>query len=118
FTTAPAGGPANFSFVALGDMGVGAQAAKTVAAITALNPDLVLHSGDISYAEGRQNEWVAWFGLVEPVAATRPWVTALGNHETYTGSSATDLTTAAGEDQRVPSPVEIAFYHERFGLPG
>lgn len=116
-TTAPAG-PANFSFVALGDMGVAPEAAASVKAIQELNPNLVIHGGDISYAEGRQNEWIEWFGMVEPLAATRPWVTALGNHETYTGSSVTDVTTFAGEDKRLPSPVEIAFYHERFGLPG
>jgi predicted MPP superfamily phosphohydrolase len=114
-TTAPEG-PANFTFVALGDMGIGATAQATETAVAALDPAFVLHSGDISYAEGRQNEWIDWFAMVEPVAARHPWITALGNHETYSGSSVTEVTMVA--DKRVVSPVEVAFYHERFGLPG
>lgn len=97
--------------VALGDHGINERSAATVAAIEELAPDLVLHMGDISYAEGRQNEWIDWFRMVEPVAATRPWVTALGNHETYTGASPWTLVAP-------PSPLEIAFYQQRFGLPG
>src|SRR5438876_1163570 len=83
-----------------------------------LRPSFVLHSGDISYAESRQNEWIDWFDMVEPVAAAHPWITALGNHETYSASSATDVTTAVDPDVRLVSPVELAFYHQRFGLPG
>lgn len=97
--------------VALGDMGVSERAAGTVRAVEELAPDLVLHMGDISYAEGRQNEWIDWFRLVEPVAAATPWMTALGNHETYTGASPWALAAP-------PSPLEIAFYKQRFGLPG
>lgn len=97
--------------VALGDMGVSERAAATVAAIEDLAPDLVLHMGDISYAEGRQQEWIEWFRMVEPVAAKTPWVTALGNHETYTGASPWTLLAP-------PSPLEIGFYTQRFGLPG
>lgn len=97
--------------VALGDHGVNDRSAATVAAIEELAPDLVLHMGDISYAEGRQNEWIDWFRMVEPVAARRPWVTALGNHETYTGASPWALVAP-------PSPMEIEFYKQRFGLPG
>ena len=97
--------------VALGDHGINERSAAAVAAIEELAPDLVLHMGDISYAEGRQNEWIDWFRMVEPVAANRPWVTALGNHETYTGASPWTLVAP-------PSPLEIAFYTQRFGLPG
>lgn len=97
--------------VALGDHGTNERSAATVAAIEELAPDLVLHMGDISYAEGRQNEWIDWFRMVEPVAATRPWVTALGNHETYTGAGPYALVGP-------PSPLEIGFYQQRFGLPG
>lgn len=108
---APAAEAAPFTLLALGDMGIGAEARKTVQRALDADPALVLHAGDVSYAEGDPVAWAEWFGLVEPAAATRPWVTALGNHETYTGSS---LMGIAG----VPSPAEVAFYKQRFGLPG
>lgn len=107
----PAEDPYPIRVVALGDMGVNARSAETVRVIEKLFPDVILHMGDISYAEGRQNEWIDWFRMVEPVAAEVPWMTALGNHETYTGASPWALS---GE----PSPLEIAFYKQRFGLPG
>jgi 3',5'-cyclic AMP phosphodiesterase CpdA len=48
--------------------------------------------------------------MTEPVASTLPWMTVLGNHETYSGSSFMGLSG-------VPSPVEIAYYQQRFAQP-
>lgn len=110
FTTPPAElADDEFTFIALGDMGTSARAATTAETIRSLAPAFVLHAGDIAYAEGDQREWSRWFTLVEPVAATIPWMPALGNHETY---------TAAAGFVGPPSPAEIAYYKQRFGLPG
>ncbi|HEV8361043.1 MAG TPA: purple acid phosphatase, partial [Candidatus Thermoplasmatota archaeon] len=100
--------PQGITIAALGDMGTTAQSRAALQAIQGLAPDLILHAGDISYAEGDPVAWKSWFDLVEPVAATRPWVVALGNHETYTAAVA-----SAG----AASP-EIALFRQRFGLPG
>ena len=43
--------------------------------------DMVLHIGDISYACGFLSEWDNFFNMIEPVATTIPWMTAIGNHE-------------------------------------
>ncbi len=94
-------------FVALGDMGTSPRAAATVDAIQDLQPDFVLHGGDIAYAEGDQAKWNDWFRLVEPVASELPWLTALGNHETYLVAAA----PPAGPN------TEVQHYLQRFALP-
>lgn len=45
--------------------------------------DLVLHAGDISYADGYQPGWDAFLAKVEPYAARIPYMTTAGNHETF-----------------------------------
>lgn len=112
FSTPPTNA-GSFSFAALGDMGTDDNAAVTMRALRTLDPTFVLHSGDISYAGGDPQVWAAWFALVEPLAATRPWVTALGNHEANVeGAGAPVVGTP------VLDPIELAFYQQRFGLPG
>eukprot|EP00928_Gymnodinium_smaydae_P088344 TRINITY_DN72448_c0_g1_i1.p1 TRINITY_DN72448_c0_g1~~TRINITY_DN72448_c0_g1_i1.p1 ORF type:complete len:631 (+),score=77.97 TRINITY_DN72448_c0_g1_i1:34-1926(+) len=43
--------------------------------------DFVLHIGDISYAVGYMSQWDNFFRQIYPVATTKPWMTAIGNHE-------------------------------------
>lgn len=102
-----------FTLVALGDMGVTEQAQKTVDTIEDLDPTLVLHAGDLSYATHDPQTWATWFEMIEPIAATRPWVTAIGNHEVTVGGLADE-----GADANAVDPGEAAFYFQRFGLPG
>jgi len=45
------------------------------------SPTIALHIGDISYAVGYGAEWDEFFHQIEPVAASYPWQTAIGNHE-------------------------------------
>lgn len=107
--------PDGIRIVALGDMGISEQARRATQAIQGLDPDLVLHAGDISYSQGNPAEWKEWFLMVEPVAAKVPWLPVLGNHETYTGpGQAATPWVVAGQ----ASPLEVAFFHQRFALPG
>lgn len=91
---------------ATGDMGVSDRARETVATIAEIAPELILHAGDISYAEGNQIEWHTWFEMVEEVAASTPWVTALGNHEVG--------PLGIGN---FPVSTEVDYYEQRFSLP-
>jgi len=43
--------------------------------------DLLVHSGDISYADGVEKNWDVWGRLAQPFANHIPWMTAVGNHE-------------------------------------
>ncbi|HVL33011.1 MAG TPA: metallophosphoesterase family protein, partial [Actinomycetota bacterium] len=79
FHTAPTDGA--WSFVAIADMGTSSQAVKTTQAIVAENPDLVVHAGDLSYANGNDPVWDTWLDVIEPYASRIPYMTAPGNHE-------------------------------------
>ncbi len=43
--------------------------------------DLVFHNGDLSYAVGYLSDWDRFFDMIEPVAASVPWMVSMGNHE-------------------------------------
>jgi len=43
--------------------------------------DMVIHAGDISYADGYQLHWDMFMRKIEPIAARVPYMTAPGNHE-------------------------------------
>ena len=45
--------------------------------------DVVLHVGDISYADGYQPDWDLFLQKVEPVAAKVPYMVSPGNHEAF-----------------------------------
>lgn len=94
----------------LGDMGTTREAGAAVDAFVSERPDLVLHAGDVSYAGGDPRIWKAWFDLVEPVAASAPWLPALGNHEG-------DVLGVATDDAAVPDPAEQAVFRQRFPQP-
>lgn len=101
---------ASLRVVAIGDMGVTREAGDAVDTIGALSPDLVVHVGDVSYAGGDPTTWKAWFDLVEPVAASAPWIPALGNHEG-------DVQGLSRDEASIIDPVEQAFFTQRFPLP-
>ncbi|KAG1677551.1 hypothetical protein FOA52_014449 [Chlamydomonas sp. UWO 241] len=91
-------------FLVLGDMGWGhkkkhpmapATAATLMSEHTARPVDLVLHVGDISYADGKPGAWDTFMDLIEPIAAEVPYMVAIGNHEyAYKGGSERDASGA------------------------
>eukprot|EP01026_Neomeris_dumetosa_P016246 TRINITY_DN1616_c0_g1_i3.p1 TRINITY_DN1616_c0_g1~~TRINITY_DN1616_c0_g1_i3.p1 ORF type:complete len:367 (-),score=35.26 TRINITY_DN1616_c0_g1_i3:342-1418(-) len=53
--------------------------------------NLILHAGDLSYANGDPNAWDSFMDLIEPVASHVPYMVAIGNHEfDYIGESDND----------------------------
>ncbi len=104
-----------FTFAALGDMGATENSALVANAIHAADPAFILLAGDISYADGDPTIWDRCFELVEPLAARRPLLPVLGNHETYSHMG----TGLAGYIAHgfVASPIEQAFFTQRFPLP-
>jgi len=44
--------------------------------------DFVMHSGDLSYANGEQPIWDQWQNMMQPLASTVPYMASVGNHET------------------------------------
>ncbi|HWG89848.1 MAG TPA: metallophosphoesterase family protein [Candidatus Thermoplasmatota archaeon] len=115
FTFQTAGNATVVRFAAVGDMGITADSRRSVETLLALDPAFVLHPGDISYAEGDEQVWQAWFGMVEPLAATRPYMAAIGNHETYTAAPVGAHLVTREETPHTP---ETRSYLTRFSLPG
>mmetsp|Transcript_35139 Transcript_35139/g.91248 ORF Transcript_35139/g.91248 Transcript_35139/m.91248 type:complete len:550 (+) Transcript_35139:375-2024(+) len=53
--------------------------------------DMVLHVGDLSYAEGKSYVWDRFFDMIEPTAARLPYMIGVGNHEyDYTDGKSRD----------------------------
>ncbi|GIL47011.1 hypothetical protein Vafri_3850 [Volvox africanus] len=90
------------SFIAFGDMGESnvkarkiPKAAATVKAIAAeidRRPvDLILHVGDLAYADGKFKVWDSFMAQIEPLASRIPYMIGIGNHEAGPCSSGNDL---------------------------
>jgi hypothetical protein len=83
FRTGPALSPrASFRFAAYGDSrSDDAARARVRAAIQARQPAFSVDSGDLVGDGNNQAEWDQWFGTMEPLIATTPFVSIVGNHE-------------------------------------
>lgn len=77
------------------------RADETAAAVIdralALDPDLHLAAGDISYANGFPFTWEKYFADFEELFATRPFMTAPGNHEKEPGQGFTQYDARLNE---------------------
>jgi len=84
FRTLPAVGDLSrpMAFAVVGDLGQTAYSAQTVQHV-AEDPDLqiVLHAGDMSYADCDHKRWDSWGLMVDYVASSTPYMVAAGNHE-------------------------------------
>lgn len=82
------------SFVAYGDMGesvhkkqgrkapMAARTAEVVLSEMERSPlDLVLHVGDLAYADGSHKVWDSFMRAIEPIASRVPYMVGVGNHE-------------------------------------
>ena len=71
----------------IGDMAYDVNSDNTVARIAALveagQVDMVLHIGDISYADGEQRHWDMFMRKIEPIASAVPYMVCRGNHELW-----------------------------------
>jgi len=72
-------------FAVIGDMGVDPEAEPNIDILTDLVKkeavDVVVHAGDIAYADGYQARWDQYFRRVQPMLANIPYMVAPGNHE-------------------------------------
>eukprot|EP00475_Leptophrys_vorax_P018469 TRINITY_DN2525_c0_g2_i3.p1 TRINITY_DN2525_c0_g2~~TRINITY_DN2525_c0_g2_i3.p1 ORF type:complete len:393 (+),score=97.94 TRINITY_DN2525_c0_g2_i3:243-1421(+) len=82
FTT-PHSGATKVSFGLIGDIGQ-TQNSQLTGKSMSTDPegiDLILHVGDLSYADGDQVRWDSWGRMFEYISATTPWMVLPGNHE-------------------------------------
>ncbi|CAA3011287.1 purple acid phosphatase 22-like [Olea europaea subsp. europaea] len=79
FLTPPSTFPIEFAIV--GDLGQTEWTKSTLDHVGAMDYDVFLLPGDLSYADTQQPLWDSFGRLVEPYASTRPWMVTEGNHE-------------------------------------
>jgi acid phosphatase type 7 len=76
----------------VGDMGYAANSDMTIKRLSDLidreNIDMVVHNGDISYADGEFSHWDVFMRKIEPVASRVPYQVTPGNHEMWFNFSA------------------------------
>lgn len=63
------------------DTGQTVVAKKNIEALAKMNADLVLHAGDLSYAEGVAVRWDSYGRMIEDLAKTTPILYVPGNHD-------------------------------------
>ena len=73
------------TYAVLADMSYDNVSDNTVAQLIKLvdegKIDVVVHSGDISYADGYESHWDDFFNKIQPIAARVPYMVTPGNHE-------------------------------------
>jgi len=78
---------ATYSFAAFGDMGATSVSDPSVMLLEQRmltgQLDVVMHAGDLSYANGVESLWDDFMRKIEPVAAHIPYMVAVGNHEVF-----------------------------------
>ncbi len=83
FETLPAVGDFQpIVFGVVGDLGLTDDSRSTLAHME-MNSDIsmILHAGDLSYANCNQASWDTYGVMVEPLAKQVPWMAVAGNHE-------------------------------------
>jgi predicted phosphodiesterase len=90
FRTAPQGEDSHFAFAVIGDSGRGRKSQLAVAALLErLNPDLMLHTGDVVYPSGQEHHYdQRFFAPYGQLLKEVPIFPVLGNHDLEKGNGA------------------------------
>jgi len=93
FRTAPAGKDSRYSFAVVGDSGSGGKGQLAVAALLErLEPDFILHTGDVVYPAGEERDYdPRFFSPYGELIKKVPVFPVLGNHDVREGNGAAFL---------------------------
>jgi predicted phosphodiesterase len=92
------------TFGVLGDIGQTFNSVSTVNHLIKANDiSMILHAGDLSYADCDQTLWDSYGEMIEPLASSTPWMVCPGNHEIeFNGTDYMNLYTAFEHRYRMP----------------
>lgn len=105
FKTLPnPGDNTNIIFGVLGDIGQTSNSLSTIKHLMKeSNIDMILHAGDLSYADCEQVLWDSYGEMIEPLSSFVPWMVSPGNHEIeFNGTDYMNLFTAFEKRYRMP----------------
>jgi len=105
FNTLPSvGSDKKITFAVLGDIGQTKHSISTINHIMSeKNISMILHAGDLSYADCNQPLWDSYGKMIEPLASRIPCMVCPGNHEIeFNGTDYTNLFTAFETRYRMP----------------
>jgi hypothetical protein len=72
--------------------------------------NMILHAGDLSYADCDQQLWDSYGEMIEPLASYTPWMVCAGNHEIeFNGTDYSNLFTAFENRYRMPYVKQSTF---------
>lgn len=87
----------------IGDIGQTQDTEQTIKHL-AHNPgiNLILHAGDLSYADCNQDLWDSYGQMIEPVSSRIPWAVGPGNHEIEYYDNTTQVYLSFESRYRMP----------------
>jgi hypothetical protein len=112
FKTAPmSGSDTKITFAVLGDIGQSKNSISTINHIMKeKDVSMILHAGDLSYADCNQSLWDSYGEIIQPLASYTPWMVCPGNHEIeFNGTDYTNLFTAFETRYRMPYVKEAEY---------
>ena len=79
-------------FLAIGDTNptLGPATANVLSHTLPLNPDFIVHVGDIQYYDSTVETWGSWFPIMQPLLSAGSFFPAIGNHEAETATEFAD----------------------------
>lgn len=91
-------------FGVIGDIGQTVHSFSTINHLMKdQNINMILHAGDLSYADCEQPLWDSYGVMIEPLSSLLPWMVCPGNHEIeFNGTDYTNLFTAFEKRYRMP----------------
>ena len=111
FSTGPEPGSIiPLTFGVIGDIGQTSDTTKTIGHLADSHKlDMILHAGDLSYADCNQKLWDSYGQLIEPIAKSISWMVGPGNHEIEYVNENISLFKAFESRYRMPQikPVEF-----------
>ncbi|OAY64001.1 Purple acid phosphatase 22 [Ananas comosus] len=119
FKTPPPALP--IEFVVIGDLGQTEWTASTLSNIAKSPYNVLLLPGDLSYADGQQPLWDSFARLVSPLARSRPWMVATGNHDAESSLSPlspADMQQQCSNLKAVMNCDPFLAYNARWRMPG
>jgi len=114
------------TFGILGDIGQTIHSLSTINHILKENISMILHAGDLSYADCNQTLWDLYGEMIDPIASRTPWMVGPGNHEIeFNGTDYNHLFTAFEQRYRMPYYKEAIYgdviiksdVNQKIGMP-